>query len=238
MPDSPKRHNNATELPVKSQASSSLAVPEVIRPLTINTVKAELSIAKVPEFKVNTGLDVVTLSSFAITALIVIATTIFTFRSARNTAISQESVANAREANELERLRAEKRADNRQEWINTLRSDLAAYVGAAMNTWNLHQMNAGRAGLQQTLPSEQMWQESSKWAYEYNLSLRELERLKAKIKLLLNPTESPSIKLVDFINDASSVATSGHSVIAACEAIISASQPILKNEWEKVKALQ
>ncbi|MET3134903.1 hypothetical protein AAKU55_005206, partial [Oxalobacteraceae bacterium GrIS 1.11] len=75
-------------------------------------------------------------------------------------------------------------------------------------------------------------------AYEYNLSLRELERLKAKIKLLLNPTESPSIKLVDFINDASSVATSGHSVIAACEAIISASQPILKNEWEKVKALQ
>jgi hypothetical protein len=238
MPDSPKQPNNATELSVKSQADSSFAIPDIIRPLTTNTVKAELSIVKVPEFKVNTGIDVVTLSSFAITALIVIATTIFTFRSAKNTAKSQEKVATARETNELERLRAEKRADNRQEWINTLRSDLAAYVGAAMNTWNLHQMSASRASFRQSLPSEQLWQESSKWAYEYNLSLRELERLKAKIKLLLNPTESPSIQLADFIDTASSIATSGYSVIAACNSIIYASQPILKNEWEKVKALQ
>lgn len=236
MPDLPKQQTSSN-LPVKSQPGASVVVPEVTRPLN-SQLKAEVIVDKVPEFKVNTGLDVVALTSFAITALVVIATTIFTFKSAKNTATSQETIARDRETNELERLRAAKRADNRQEWINTLRGDLAAYVGSVMNTWNLHQMNAGRAAYQQTLPEQQQWEESSKWAYEYNLSLRELERLKAKIKLLLNPTESPSIQLAALIDDASTIATSGGATISACEAIISASQPILKDEWERVKALQ
>jgi hypothetical protein len=230
--------SSATELAVKPHTSSTVAVPNVARPPTSNAISAQLSIAGVPEFKVNTDRDFATPLSFLITALVLIATTVFTFRSAKNTATSQERVARDREVNELERLRADKRADNRQEWINTLRSDLAAYVGAAMNTWNLHQMSAGRASFRRSLRTEQMWQEGSKWAYEYNLSLRELERLKAKIKLLLNPTELPSIQLAALIDEASTVATSGHAVIAACEAIINASQPILKAEWEKVKALK
>lgn len=191
MPDSPKQHT-ASNPPAKSQPDTPVVVPEVTRPLN-SQLKAEVIVDKVPQFKVDTGLDVVTLTSFGITAIIVIATIVFTFRSAKSTATSQETIARDRETNELERLRAAKRADNRQEWINTLRSDLAAYVGSVMNTWNLHQMNAGRAAYRQTLPAQQEWEESSKWVYEYNLSLRELERLKAKIKLLLNPIETPSI---------------------------------------------
>lgn len=236
MPDS-QTHQVTSEQPVKSQRSVPVVLPDISRPLN-SQLKAEVTVAKVPEFKVDTGLDIVTLTSFAITALIVIATTIFTFRSAKNTATSQETIALNREVNELERLRATKRADNRQEWINTLRSDLAAYVGSVMNTWNLHQMNAGRHAFHQTLPDPQRWEESSKWAYEYNLSLRELERLKAKIKLLLNPNETASIQLVALIDDASTVATSGGATITACEAIVRASQPILKDEWERVKSLQ
>jgi hypothetical protein len=106
-----------------------------------------------------------------------------------------------------------------------------------MNTWNLHQMSAGRQSLRGGLDSAQQWEESSKWSYEYNMSLREVERLKAKIKLLLNPTEGPSIALALLIEDAAGIASSGKAVIAICGDIIKVSQPILKDEWEKVKEL-
>jgi hypothetical protein len=236
MPDLPRKERPTEN--VNAQSGAQLLKPDRNNIVSTNSIKAELRVNEIPRVKIDTGLDIVTLSSFFITALIVIVTTIFTFKSARNTATSQENIANARELSEIERLRAEKRASNRQEWINTLRSDLAAYVGAVMNTWNLHQMQAGRASYQQSLNDELKWQESNKWAYEYNLSLRELQRLKAKIILLLNPTEGDSNGLINLIDNAATVATSGSSVISECDAIIEASRPILKKEWEKVKALQ
>jgi len=235
---SDKKIKDTTTGNTSNQAQASAAKKEVASVPTSRSINTEIKVIQVPKITVDTGLDIVTLSSFFITALIVVATTIFTYKSSKKTNFSQESIANARDLAETERLRAEKRASNRQEWINTLRSDIAAFIGAVMNSWNLHQMQVGRASYQQSLDDALKWQESSKWAYEYNISLRELKRLKAKIKLLLNPTEHESIDLMILIDKAADAAESGHSVISECDEIITASQPILKKEWEKVKALQ
>jgi hypothetical protein len=235
MPDPAKKNSTATVIPPNS---AKILPPQIANLPVPSSIKAELRVEKIPEFRVSTGIDYVAFGGFVITALIVAVTTILTIKSATKTVSSQEKIARDKDVSDIEKLRAEKRADNRQEWINTLRSDLAAYVGAAMNTWNLHQMSAGRQSLRSQLTAEQVWEESSKWSYEYNSALRELEKLKAKIKLLLNPSELPSIELVRLINVASDAATSGFAVISACESIVSASQPILKDEWIKVKELR
>lgn len=235
MPDLVKKNSIVTDASKNSAKTIQAQIPSPPAP---SSIKAELRLEKIPEFKVSTGTYFVAFGGFLITALIVVMTTIFTIKSASKTLTSQEKIARDKDLSDVEKLRAEKRADNRQEWINTLRSDLAAYVGAAMNTWNLHQMSAGRQNLRGRLTSDQIREDSSKWSYEYNSSLRELERLKSKIRLLLNPNELPSNELVRLIEIASDAATSGLAVISACESIVSASQPILKDEWEKVKELR
>lgn len=233
--ESPKNTTAARQpLPVGSDITHQQSAMEIRTP---ESLKTELRVEKVPELKVSTGTDFVAFGGFFVTAIIVLATTYLSVKTSRNMVFSQEKIANAKDKLDIEKLRAEKRADNRQEWINTLRTDLASYIGAVMNTWNLHQMSAGRQPLQRELDSAQQREESSKWSYEYNMSLREVERLKAKIKLLLNPTEEPSIALALLIDNAASIASSGKAVIAICDDIIKASQPILKDEWEKVKGL-
>jgi len=200
--------------------------------------QVELSVTKTPEIFVSTGTDWVAFLGFAITALIVLLTTRQTIKNSEKLIRSQEDVAKNSAKENREIVKCELTANNRQAWINTLRSDLADYIAAISAIWDLHQIKDGRAQvLKECGNVENNLNELFEWSLAYHKAIQESERLLAKIKLLLNPAEDKSQKLTTSLEKALDKAKSKKLPTEACNEIIFASQPILKEEWERVKSM-
>lgn len=78
--------------------------------------------------------------------------------------------------------------------------------------------------------------ELANWSIAYGAAVARAEKSRAKIQLLLNPAESASTELMDAIGEAYSTAKSNNDPDKENSKVISALQPILKSEWERVKA--
>ena len=109
---------------------------------------------------------------------------------------------------------------NRRVWIETLRSEVATFV-AKITEFSM----SGPAG---TASSDRLVGSGI-----------EVSRLMAKIRLLLNPTESDHSELVSRLRDAQAIAArkdhATRDLGAACDAIVVVAQKVLKREWERVK---
>lgn len=112
-------------------------------------------------------------------------------------------------------------SNNRQAWINTLRDELSNYISAVMGIWSIHQMQP------------EQWDTD-----RYYAAVKDARRLRAKIFLLLNPTECTSKLLMEQIDQSFEKAMSKSCAMEACDKIVATSQVILKTEWERVKRVE
>lgn len=104
--------------------------------------------------------------------------------------------------------------NNRQEWINSLRSEITSFLAEVASTSPSQSL--------EDIPFNDM---KSLWTHSY------------KIELLINPKENDHKKLVELIRKEISNlnASSDNTLIRE---IISLSQKILKREWDRVKSFE
>lgn len=121
-------------------------------------------------------------------------------------------------------IRAQVRAGNRQQWINTLRDEITGLLS------DLYWMS---------FPGRQC----SLFAEELIRRAHDVMRRRTKIKLLINPKEKDHSQLVELIDEAVNFVASPSPVDLSSTAklvelhdeIVALSQSILKREWKRVK---
>lgn len=247
-PSNPDASTNTTQIDSAhsdQKIAPSLASSNILHDITTtkqpikNEASMEIALTKTPEITISTGTDWVAFLGFAITALIVFATTRQTIKNSEKLIKSQEdlSILNSKETREA--VKCELTANNRQAWINTLRSDLADYIATIAAIWDLHQMKEGREEvLRANNNTEHALRELFEWSLAYHKAIQESEKLLAKIKLLTNPSEEKTQKLTEALEVAFITAKTNKHPTDACNNIIRAAQPILKEEWERVKSMK
>lgn len=196
--------------------------------MTIENVM--LTLNRVPEIALNTGTDYKVLGGFFLTALAVAIgswATIYTFR---RTVRSQEKIATA----------ASIRA-SRQAWINELRDCCANYVAAVLRISDLRGKRARWLGAENIHMEE--WRayqyfenKNPAWVELALAAVNEARMYRAKVEMLLNPEEPPTVDLlsamdVAYENEEKNV----DDLPGLCDTIVSRAQVIIKSEWVRTK---
>ncbi|MBK5437968.1 hypothetical protein JFV30_14400 [Pseudomonas sp. TH32] len=120
---------------------------------------------------------------------------------------------------------------SRQNWINDLRDACATYISAALN---LQRLNLYREAAPSWHSGDTALRE---WSFSHIQAMKELVSLKAKIELLLNPSEPESQELLECVNELHNACDqAGGPAKSICENVVARCQIILKKEWEKAKA--
>lgn len=183
---------------------------------------------QLPKVVIDSGTDWVTLGGFISTVIVFVLGTIVTVYSFRKTVKSQEQIATSNS------LKA-----SRQAWINDLRDSLAAFVASAITVEELRQEMGVWLVQKRILASnerEMFLRENPEWSHSFDTAIGGVRRLKAKIELLLNPTEPDSEKLLGLADQIVERCNSRHCDLGAlCVEIVQVCQVILKSEWERVK---
>ncbi|HCE1970464.1 hypothetical protein HJ030_23805 [Vibrio parahaemolyticus] len=213
------------------------SLTEVIVARENETSEIVLEIPTIPDLSLST--DWVAVCSFIITALIVIISNRQTVKQSTELVSSQEKLSRETASENITLTKSELTAVNRQQWINTLREDLAQFISSTNAIWDLHRMKEGRKEVLASLQDPQfVMRELYDWSCTYNTSIKEAEGLSAKIKLLINPKEPNSIKLASLLDRSMKTVKANKSPSNINNQIISLSQVILKLEWERVKDLK
>lgn len=182
-------------------------------------------------------IDWPTFLAFVVTVLTIVCTTIVTIRHQKRALDSQIAISRDTSDRDKEKSRVEFIANSRQLWINSLRDEVASFISENSSIWDLFQQKNGRAKVLADLENpEYAMSELANWSTAYGLAVTRAEKSRAKIQLLLNPNESASTPLMDAINAAYSIAKSEKNPEKENSKVIAALQPILKIEWERVKA--
>lgn len=182
-------------------------------------------------------IDWPTLLAFAVTVLTIVCTTIITIKHQKRALASQIAVSQDASDRDKERSRVEFVANSRQFWINSLRDEVASFISETSTIWDLFQQKSGRAEvLREMKAPEYAMSELANWSTAYGSAFARAEKSRAKIQLLINPAESVSAALMESIDVAYKIAKSKNNPEEANSKVISALQPILKNEWVRVKA--
>lgn len=181
-------------------------------------------------------IDWPTLLAFVVTVLTVIATTVITIKHQKKALETQISIAKESADRDKEKSRAEFISASRQAWINSLRDEVSSFLSDTTSIWDLFQQKSGRAEILAALgdPKYAM-SELASWSIAYGSSITNAERSRAKIFLLLNPNEQPSIELMAAIDSALKAAKDKVNPSILNSKVVAALHPILKNEWTRVK---
>lgn len=185
--------------------------------------KNEIFINSVPEININlsTNINWYLLSLPFITIAIVICGTVITIKTIN---IRTEEAKNSfKESLDNQQLISNREiiTKSRQEWINTLRDELAEFLSI------LHNIDI-KLDAEKRNPVDK--------DLRHLLSKSELKA--AKIKLLINPNEEDHQELVKLVEDATSnLGEDDDYLLKMNNKIISKSQDILKREWNRVKSL-
>lgn len=166
--------------------------------------------------------EVSSLSSAIIAALAVIVSAIITIKVTKSQINSarellKEEVSNQAESALLQ-VRANVISSNRQDWINSLRNEVSAFVADSVIASSMLSQKVGD-------------------------SVGALELMKAillriqKVRLLLNPSESEHNELVLAMQDVfTNLRNDKYDITSSNNKIIEISQGVLKKEWERVKS--
>lgn len=118
-----------------------------------------------------------------------------------------------------EEIKLEVLSKNRQAWINTLRDELSRFIGEVSYTMLL-QAKGEQAETQ-----------------HIRESVKKLAEIEAKIKLLINPTETNHQKLVELLQQIFLELSLKKPIKNKVDELVNVSQVILKEEWIRVKNL-
>jgi hypothetical protein len=189
-----------------------------------------LYIDHLPEVRIDSGTDWITLFGFLLTAIAVIAGSMVTVWTFRKTVRSQEELA-----------RKVSVKQSRQDWINELRNSCSSYV-AEILVLKGHQMihdahsNVSLKLLEHDPAAAANMQ--AEWGRERSALRSSAYALRAKIILLSNPREQLFKDLLREVDDAMDKAESdGESVRDQCDRIINLAQQILKIEWDRARKM-
>lgn len=205
---------------------------------------------QVPKLVIDTGVDVPTLIGFAVTVVIFGLGTWLTVRTSnensREQTLNLERSLDYQERALLKTIESQETVAaknslkaSRQAWINDLRDASALFVAATMTVQRLNNFKKQRSrywlDMQDANPAEHS-RIISEWATDHIEAIKEVRRLKAKIELLLNPSEVDSISFMESVNAAEAQCDkTGESVDEPCRVLVERCQVILKTEWEKAK---
>lgn len=182
-------------------------------------------------------IDWPTLLAFVVTVLTIVCTTIVTIKHQKRALESQIAISRDSSDRDKERSRVEFIANSRQLWINSLRDEVASFISETSSIWDLFQQKSGRAETLAAIKApEYAMSELANWSTAYGSTVARAEKSRAKIELLLNPAEPTSIALMSAMNAAFNTAKSQRNPGNENAKVISTLQPILKSEWERVKA--
>jgi hypothetical protein len=114
------------------------------------------------------------------------------------------------------------RSTNRQNWINAVREDVAAYLSAAQRMGTLFSSGARPTGDPEASPLDRL--------------MHELGKLYSLIELRLNPNEVPHNDLLESLRNLSRAAQIDHAKFQTARGeVVEIAQKIFKAEWERVK---
>lgn len=183
-------------------------------------------------------IDWPTLLAFIIVILTIVSTTFLTIRNQNKATNSQLAISREVADKAREKSRSEFISTSRQAWINSLREEVSFYISAIFSVWDLWQQKNGRAGTLKALGNpEYAMSELGEWSARYGSAITMAQKHRAQIYLLLNPVEDLSKDLMVATDTALETVKKKSDPTEANALIIKKLQPILKKEWERVKAL-
>ena len=169
-------------------------------------------------------IDWPTLLAFIVVTLTMISTTFLTIRNQNKASNSQLAISRESADRDREKSRAEFISASRQAWINSLREEVSFYISGTFSVWNLQN-------------PEYAMLELGEWSVRYGSAISMAQKHRAQIYLLLNPGEDLSRDFIGAVDAALKTVQKEADPTEANTLIITKLQPILKEEWERVKAL-
>lgn len=183
-------------------------------------------------------IDWPTLLAFIIVILTIVSTTYLTIRNQNKATYAQLAISREAAEREREKSRSEFISTSRQAWINSLREEVSLYISGIFSVWDLWQQKNGRAETLKGLGNPEFaMSELGEWSVRYGSAITMAQKHRAQIYLLLNPNEEVSKALMGAIDAALEIVKKRSDPTDANTIIITKLQPILKKEWERVKAL-
>lgn len=183
-------------------------------------------------------IDWPTLLAFIIVILTMISTTFLTIRNQNKATNSQLAISREVADREREKTRAEFISASRQAWINSLREEVSFYISGIFSVWDLWQQKNGRADVLKDMENpEYAMSELGEWSVRFGSAISMAQKHRSQIYLLLNPDEDLSKDLIGAVDAALKIVQKRSDPTEANTLIIKKLQPILKEEWERVKAL-
>ena len=213
----------------------------------MSKIGADVAISEIPKIVVEipSTTDWFSIGSIALTALIVVGTTVMTIRNLTKTIKLQENLADKNSNTELEKSRREQLARNRQAWINNLRDYVADFIAAVCRVDDFTKTSDTKLKIFQKQSNDIQIQSMMSMYESTDHWLAQALSLKAKINLHLNPLEQDSIELLALLNSVYQLAESselenehGQALGELISNIESKIQTILKTEWERVKRME
>ncbi len=115
---------------------------------------------------------------------------------------------------------------NRQAWINSLRNELSEFMAIVVEVKN------------HTIIMNRNQELSAKILNDILVTVNKLDKIKFKIKLLVNPEEENNKKMVLLLESIKVSVLGNGKVDDKMDNLINLSQKILKEEWNRVKTLR
>ncbi|VVM52192.1 hypothetical protein PS663_00847 [Pseudomonas fluorescens] len=197
-----------------------------------------LTVSRVPDIVMKAETDWVVLGGIFITALVVLSGTIITVFQFSKTIKSQEAMAK----NNSELLRAQSRSENlaksRQEWINSLRAEVASFLSVIHEVYTLSDEIKDpkiRGGTESEIFNS--WDKHYVKADKFYSFLARGRFHLANVKMHLNPLEADAQILERSMELLIGAAYSHQNIYDGTIDVTDITRRILKSEWERVKQM-
>lgn len=199
----------------------------------------EIQINKMPKIEIDSGVDVTVILGAAVTIVTIIASTLYSISSFRNSLKNQKEIANQDRQQAKEAIRAEILSRNRQEWINSLRDTTSEFIAGVMKIVDLHALKDGTAQAHQALNTQNPNDYALEWCVKLHEAKSTAVSLRSKIHLLANPAEAAFKEFLPLIDKLYEEAVDNKGTVNDLTLkVFEAAQNILKKEWERVKDLE
>ncbi|WP_079229435.1 hypothetical protein [Pseudomonas putida] len=206
-------------------------------------------VEELPKLAIDTGFDLTTFLGFLVTMVVFALGTWLAMRNAdKNSEVQREllrlsldsqakSLSDQIESQEkISKSNALK--TSRQEWINSLRSEIAHLLSVAHEIHGLaYDVRDPKIRGESTEQLQDSWREHRSKADKFYAFVAKARFHVSNIQLHLNPAEPESQELQGYIDRLISDAYDNKRIIDHVEAIIKVSQVILKKEWVRVKEM-
>ena len=200
-----------------------------------------LYIDHLPEVSLNAGTDWVALCGIILTAIIVILGSWVTVRNFKIATEAQKNIAADNLKQSREQGKAEAVAQNRQEWINNLRSAISSFVASCLEIYLVDMSKASAESMSLFAEHQDniIRQNISDLTLRRTMAKCEAVRWKSQIELYINPNEKESSEMVALAGELLKCADTleGMDIYNLTQTLINMSQNILKKEWERVKKM-